>query len=113
MGDGMSRLLGIALSLMNARAGFLLIDEVENGIHYSVQADIWRLILRNAGRLGVQVFATTHSWDCILAFQQACEEFPEGNGIATRLEFRRGRIAASQFDQNDLKIAAREHIEIR
>ena len=34
-GDGLNRLFGIILSLVNARGGFLLIDEFENGLHYS------------------------------------------------------------------------------
>ena len=43
-GDGMNRLFGIALSLANAEGGVLLIDEFENGLHYSVQPDVWRMI---------------------------------------------------------------------
>ncbi|HEY6334047.1 MAG TPA: AAA family ATPase, partial [Blastocatellia bacterium] len=71
LGDGMNRLFGIALALASSKSGVLLIDEIENGLHYSVQPDVWRLLFRSAARLGVQVFATTHSWDCISAFQSA------------------------------------------
>jgi hypothetical protein len=48
LGDGMGRLLNISLSLVNAQRGLLLLDEVENGIHYSVQSDMWTMILNAA-----------------------------------------------------------------
>ncbi len=44
LGDGVQRILGIALALVNATDGILLIDEIENGIHYSVQSELWQLI---------------------------------------------------------------------
>ena len=40
LGDGVNRLFGIALALVHAKGGLLLLDEIENGIHYSVQADL-------------------------------------------------------------------------
>jgi ABC-type arginine transport system ATPase subunit len=69
MGDGIIRLFHIALALANARAGFLLIDEFENGLHWSIQPKIWDIIFRLAESLNVQVFATTHSQDCVRGFQ--------------------------------------------
>ena len=62
LGDGAVRLFGIALALANAGAGYLVIDEAENGIHHSVQPAMWKMVLRTAHRDGVQVLATTHSW---------------------------------------------------
>ena len=44
LGDGAQRLLGISLALANCQNGILLIDEVENGIHYSIQEELWRMI---------------------------------------------------------------------
>ena len=43
-GDGMNRLLDIALSLVNARGGILLIDEFENGLHHTIQFNAWKTI---------------------------------------------------------------------
>jgi len=37
MGDGVNRLFGIGLAMVSAREGLLLVDEIENGIHYSVK----------------------------------------------------------------------------
>src|SRR6266566_3848672 len=113
LGDGMQRIFGIALALANAKDGILLIDEFENGIHYTVQPDLWRLIFQVARRLNVQVFATTHSWDCLEAFQKAAQEDTQQDGVLIRLESKKGRIVATLFDEQQLGIATREQIEVR
>ncbi len=113
LGDGMQRMFGISLALVNARNGILLVDEIENGLHYSVQPDLWRLIFQVARRLNVQVFATTHSWDCIEAFQKATQEDAQNEGVLIRLESKKGKIIPTLFDERQLGIATREQIEVR
>ncbi|MBA2676993.1 MAG: ATP-binding protein [Ktedonobacteraceae bacterium] len=113
MGDGMVRMFGIALALVNARNGMLLIDEVENGIHYSVQADMWRLIFGAAQRFNIQVFATTHSLDCIRGFRKAALEDTQAEGVLIRLQRKREDITATVFDEDEVAIATRNGIEVR
>jgi hypothetical protein len=113
LGDGMLRALGISLALVNAKDGILLIDEFENGLYYLVQPDIWKLIFRVTRRLNIQVFATTHSWDCIEAFQKAAQEDKQNEGILIRLESKQSKIIPTLFDERQLGIATREHIEVR
>lgn len=113
LGDGMNRVLGIILALVNSRGDLLLIDEIENGIHYSVMPGLWQLIFRLAAELNVQVFATTHSWDCIEGFQKAATADTENEGVLIRLERRRGEIEATVFDEDELATATRENIEVR
>ncbi len=113
LGNGMQRMLGIALALANAKDGILLIDEIENGIHYSVQSELWQLIFQLARRLNVQVFATTHSWDCIEGFQKAAQEKKQEDGMLIRLSLRKDEVVATLFDERKLGIATREQIEVR
>jgi len=113
LGEGINRILDISVALVNARNGFLLIDEIENGLHYSIQADLWRLLLRVARRLNVQVFATTHNWDCVEAFQLAASEIEQSDGMLIRLQKRGEEIVPILFDESRLSIAVREDIEIR
>ncbi len=114
LGEGMNRLFGVILAMVNARDGFLLLDEVENGLHYSILPDVWRLIFQTARRLNVQVFATTHSWDCIEAFQQAAAEDDDpGSGVLVRLDNRDGNVSATVFDERRLAIVTRDGIEVR
>ncbi len=113
LGEGMNRLFGILLALANAKHGLLLIDEVDSGLHYSVHKDLWRLIFQVAQRLDVQVFATTHSWDCIAGFQQSAQELAQETGMLIRLENRQGHIVPVVFDEDRLAIATRQDIEVR
>jgi energy-coupling factor transporter ATP-binding protein EcfA2 len=111
-GDGLNRLFGVALSLVNAKDGLLLIDEFENGLHHTVQTDAWRTIFKLASHLDIQVMATSHSWDAIEAFQTAARESPE-EGVLIRLSRRDGEVVPTMFREDELAIATRERIEVR
>ena len=113
LGDGAIRLFGVALALANSRNGFLLIDEAENGIHYSVQSDFWRMILQTAHKDNVQVIATTHSSDCIKGFARAATEFEDAEGVLVRLERDDDGMRAIEYSEKELRIAAEQRIEVR
>ena len=53
----------------------LLIDEIENGLHYSAQDDFWRMIFKLSVEYDVQIFASTHSLEMIKAYQRVASEF--------------------------------------
>ncbi|MGV2437246.1 MAG UNVERIFIED_CONTAM: ATP-binding protein [Anaerolineae bacterium] len=40
----MNRFLQLVLAMGNARNGVILIDEIENGLHYSTHAKIWQIL---------------------------------------------------------------------
>ncbi len=111
-GDGLNRLFGIILALVNTEDGLLLVDEFENGLHYSIQYAIWKTIFQLAAKLNVQVVATSHSWDAITAFQQAANETPE-QGVLVRLTRTDDDIVPTVFSEEELAVAAREQIEVR
>ena len=115
LGDGAVRLFSVALALANSKDGFLLIDEVENGIRYSLQYDFWKMVMRAAYENNVQVFATTHSWDCVRGFSYAAMETEEVEGRLVRLFMHRksGKIRAVEYSERDLQIAAEQGIEVR
>ena len=113
LGDGATRIFGVALALANSRNGFLVIDEAENGIHHSVQSDYWKMVLRTSHRNNVQVLATTHSWDCVRGFARAAMEDNDSEGILARLERRGGDIAAVMYSEDELDTAADQNIEVR
>ena len=113
LGDGAVRLFGVALALANSQDGFLLIDEVENGIHHSIQPDFWKMVLKTAQMNKVQVLATTHGWDCVAGFARAAMDLDEVEGILVRLEQDGEKIRAIEYSENDLNIAAEQGIEVR
>lgn len=113
MGDGIWRLLGIALSLVGARGGILLVDEIDTGLHYSVMADMWRMVRETAARLDVQVFATTHSRDCVESLAAISRAGVTSDSEVTIQRIERGIDTAVAFAERDIVIAAERHIEVR
>ncbi|MBF0262093.1 MAG: AAA family ATPase [Magnetococcales bacterium] len=113
MGDGMNRLFGLGMALACAKDGILLVDEIENGIHWSVLPDVWKFVVKVAKRLNVQVFATTHSNDCLKAFQMGTKGDPNMDGVAVRIEKRNGEFSTEIFDERRLAVIVKEAIEIR
>jgi len=70
-GDGVRHLISIVTSLYASENGYLFIDEMDNGIHFSLLDELWKNILVLSKKLNVQVFATTHSKECIESFNRA------------------------------------------
>lgn len=115
MGDGVGRVVGIALALSRVQSpgGVILIDEVESGLHFSVQDQVWEAIFNLALQLNVQVIATTHSWDTIVGFQNAANRSP-AEGMLYRLEREaNGEIYAERYTETEVAIAAEQRIEVR
>ncbi len=74
MGHGFSRLVHLFSEMLVSDAQIALIDEVENGIHYSALPTLFQGIKAVAQERDVQSLITTHSWDCLRA---ACEVFED------------------------------------
>jgi hypothetical protein len=128
LGDGTVRIFCLALAMEYAGlAGrpatspglpanvfpMLLVDEFEMGVHYSLHADLWRFVLQAARDLGVQVFATTHSWDCILGFQEAAAADEQADAVLIRLEAGREKFRAVAFGKDEMAVVTRDRIEVR
>ena len=113
LGDGATRLFSTALAMGNCRNGFLLIDEAENGIHYTAQHKFWSMILRTAQENNIQVFATTHSFDCVRGFARAATEAEDVSGVLIRLEREEGRTRCIRYSENELESATEYNIEVR
>jgi energy-coupling factor transporter ATP-binding protein EcfA2 len=112
MGDGMTRLLHIVLALVNARDGVLLIDEFENGLHWTIQPKVWDVVFQLAEKLNVQVFATTHSRDCVEGFDDAWNRYP-ALGAFFRLDDKGGVIKATEYGSETLTDAIEMNVEVR
>ncbi|AFY90100.1 MAG: DNA replication and repair protein RecF [Chroococcidiopsis cubana SAG 39.79] len=113
MGEGMGRLLSIILAIATARGGIVLIDEIENGLHYSVLVDVWRAIADAARRSDVQIFATTHSYECILAAHKAFETSEKYDFRYHRLEQVNNDIQAITYDRETLATSDEMNLEMR
>ena len=112
-GDGALRMIGIALALVRARDGFLLIDEAENGFHYSIQSDFWRMVLSTAQENNVQVIATTHSADCVRSFARAAMENQDAEGALVRMNRFDGVLYADLYSESQVANAATHSVDLR
>jgi predicted ATPase len=107
-GDGLWRIMYIALALIRCQGGVLLIDEIDTGLHYSILADLWKMIYEMAKALDVQVFATTHSSDCYRSLSAICtEEGHEADPVALH-RINAGRKQAVTYTEAEI-IAVAEH----
>ena len=118
LGDGMLRVLQLALKIFPAKGGFLLIDEFENGLHFSIQEKVWELLFEMAQRLDIQVFATTHSWDCIESFAKAAIARRDVEGVLFRVgrsakKSNFGQVIATVFDEDALYNITQADVEVR
>lgn len=113
MGEGIVHLLGLAVVLINTKNGLLLIDEIENGIHYSLFPKLWEFVMQTAQENNVQVIAATHSWDCFKGFAQVAHEMKDVEGRVIRIERKGEETWAVPYSEEEAFIAARSDIEIR
>jgi predicted ATPase len=113
MGDGIWRILGLALATVCARDGYLFVDEIDTGLHFTAMSDMWKLIWETAKRLNVQVFATTHNSDCWRSLAEIVEqeEVAEDGIRIHRIE--RGKEKSVVFTEPQIVIAAEREIEVR
>lgn len=118
MGDGMLRVLQLLLAMYPARDGYFLIDEFENGLHHSVQEGLWDFMFTLAKKLNIQVFATTHSNDCISSFTRVAKKHKNVKGSLTRLkqistDSGQSIVVSTAFPEEELISAHEANIDLR
>lgn len=91
----------------------MFIDEVDTGLHYSVMAKTWDLIITTATAYDIQVFASTHSYDCIYGLAKLFKKQPDLRDVFSiqRVEAEKKECVA--FSAEEMVEAIRQDIEIR
>lgn len=113
LGQGFCRVLSIYTALYLSEAKVFLIDEVENGIHYSCLEQVWKGIAEVARQENVQVFATTHSWECVVAAQKVFAVREPYDFALHRLEMVNGDVKARTYDKETLATSIESELEVR
>lgn len=112
MGDGMWRMLAMAIAITQCQGGVLLVDEIDTGLHYTVMAKMWKLIFNAAKQFRVQVFATTHSSDCVYSLAELLQDIDRDNSI-TLHRIEAGKRRSIPYDSDEISVAAQRAIEVR
>lgn len=114
LGDGLQTVLSIAISIMNVPGGILLLDEFDSTIHYSILSDVWAMIAKLANKYNCQIFAVTHSRECIKA---ATEGIDKGSRIEDlryiRLENNQDKIEAVCYSGQEIVESLASDWEVR
>lgn len=112
-GDGMRRLLALALAFVQTAGGVLLVDEIDTGLHWTVMEDMWRLVVDTARKSSVQVFATTHSYDCIRGLAALAGSHSDLVQDVSIYKMERALHKAVRFAEDDILAIVDQNIEVR
>ena len=105
-------MLCLLLSIYSESNRFILIDEVENGFYFRKFTAIWDKILHLALKYNVQVFATTHSYECLQALVETVKD-KEDNFSLIRTKVESGIYKVEQFRGHTFFVALEQYGEIR
>ncbi len=91
-----------------------MIDEIDTGIHYSRMKDFLKKVLQSAKNKNVQIFATTHSKECLEYYKQALQELGcEKDGRVIRIADTKSGIKAYTLNYEQLENSLFAESEIR
>jgi len=111
-GDGINKLLYIVLSIMDAKDGILLVDEIDTGFHYSMYKDLWKIVSDVSRDYNCQVIATTHSYENIISAVESLKDCPEDFSFY-RLGYDKDGLKSFRSSYDLLKSALRSDMEVR
>jgi len=113
LGDGIWRMLCLILSLIGAKDGILLIDEIDTGLHHTAMSKMWKLICKTAQELNVQIFATTHSSDCWKSLAENATNSEFNNNTIRIHRIDKQKNIPETFTNQEMDIALNREIEVR
>jgi AAA15 family ATPase/GTPase len=113
-GDGLKHYISIICALYACENGQLFIDEIDNGIHYTQLDNLWELILNISKEVNCQVFATTHSKECIESYARIAKKLEDEEITYTILSrLKNGEIHAGVRNFELLENSISQEHEIR
>lgn len=114
LGEGINRLAGFLLRILLSKNGVVIIDEIENGFHYSFLEDLWRIIYDAANENNVQIFSSTHSFECIKAAHVVNNTYSNYHLKLFRLDrIEKDRVIAKSYPKDILNSALSTNFEVR
>jgi len=109
---GAARYVNTLLAVILHDNGLVLVDEIENGIYWGKMPNIWKRLRELCVERGVQLFATTHSDECLEAAASVAEQYPDDFSIIRTVKTDKG-AEVRQFGGKPFAEAIEGNIEIR
>ena len=91
----------------------MLIDELDNGLHYSVLTETWQAIAGFSRKRNTQIVATTHSWECVRAAHSSFADTSHYDFRLHRLESEASTASMVSYDKTTLDAAIGSGVEVR
>jgi hypothetical protein len=113
LSSGISNYLAVLLSIAACKTGAVFVDEIENGLHYSIHEHMWRRVHSFAKKFDTQVFASTHSKECLQAMLPVMAGHESEFSMLRTRSSGEGASNVQQFDGKSLEAAIAEDFEIR
>jgi len=113
-GDGVKHFLNVVLALFLNKDNTIYLDEIDNGIHYSLFDKLWKIVFKISNDQDVQVFATTHSKECIESYNRVSKKLPNNDISYIKMTKQKdGKIKAIVRDSNLLDNSLEQEHEVR
>lgn len=115
-GDGTRRMINILSSIATEDYSVVLIDEFDNGLHYTAHRLMWKAVLKFIVQHDMQLFVTTHNLDCLQGLKNAMqeeEEFQTLTHVYNIAKTKNKGYQAYKYAYTELKEAIDNEIEIR
>ncbi|WP_394752383.1 ATP/GTP-binding protein [Crenothrix sp.] len=113
-GDGLRHYISIICALYACENGYLFIDEIDNGIHYSQLDKLWELILTLSKKTNCQLFAITHSKEMLESFARVAKKLNDQDiSYTTLVKNKQQEIMAITRDYEMLLDSIEQEREVR
>ena len=113
LGEGTRRMLLLLIAIAATPMKVLLVDDIDLGLHHRTMDEMWTLMFEACLRSGVQLFATTHSVDCLGSLARVTQDHEEWSEAVQVHQIVAGRERSTIFDASQLALAIETESEVR
>lgn len=118
LGDGIIRLFRLILEIVICQNKRLLIDEIDNGLHFSKMKKVWEVVIKVAAKYNTQLFVTTHDAECLRAFKEVLESeelshLQEKVASYTLFRNKENKVDAVKYDFRGFEHSIDNDLEVR
>lgn len=118
MGDGFLKYLSVLINIHEVKDGIMLIDEIDNGLHFKALKNLWAILLSSAEKYKTQLFITTHSKEALIYLKEILEQeeykkFQKCVRCYTLSKLKDNTVKAYKYDFDSFEYAINNDVEIR
>ena len=113
LSSGINRVVGILLIIAARSRSVVLIDEIESGIYYAHQRQLWRNVLEFVREYESQLFITTHSKETLEALVSVLGKKTKDVALWRHERDEDGKINLLPFMGETLVAGIKHNVEVR